>query len=165
MKKIIAKIVLGIINFSLKWSDESTRKKFTDLLHLSLLSSPVISGPAERLFISKRVSRANTLFNTRSGSIKVGIGVMFGHNCMVLTGFHDYSKPGETRERVTIEDANRDIIIEDGAWIASGVIIIGPCRIGKNAVIGSGSVVIKDIPAMTFAAGNPAKVIKNIEIK
>ena len=89
---------------------------------------------------------------------------MFGHNCMVLTGFHDYTKPGETRDRVTLENANRDIIIEDGVWIASGVIIVGPCRIGKNSVIASGSVVVKDIPPLTFAAGNPAKVIKHIKI-
>ena len=129
-----------------------------------ILTLSVIYGPHDRLLISPRVSKANTLFNTRSGKIFVGIGVMFGHNCMVLTGVHDYTKPGETRERVTLENAYRDIVIEDGVWIASGVIIIGPCRIGKNSVIGSGSVVIKDIPPMTFAAGNPAKVIKSIEI-
>lgn len=129
-----------------------------------ILTLPVIYGPHDRLFISPRVSKANTLFNTRSGKIFVGIGVMFGHNCMVLTGFHDYTKPGETRERVTLENADRDIVIEDGVWIASGVIIVGPCRIGKNSVIGSGSVVVRDIPPMTFAAGNPAKVIKSIEI-
>ena len=62
-----------------------------------------------------------------------------------------------------LENVNRDIIIEDGVWIASGVIIIGPCKIGKNSVIGSGSIVVKDIPPLTFAAGNPAKVIKTIK--
>jgi len=137
---------------------------FIKYLAEKMLALPVIYGPHDRLVISPRVSKANTLFNTRSGKIFVGTGVMFGHNCMVLTGFHDYSKPGETRERVTLENANRDIYIEDGVWIASGVIIVGPCRIGKNSVIGSGSVVVKDIPEMTFASGNPAKVIKNIEI-
>jgi acetyltransferase-like isoleucine patch superfamily enzyme len=70
----------------------------------------------------------------------------------------------ERLERVTLEDANRDIVTGDGVWVASGVIIIGPCRIGKNSVIGSGSVVVRDIPPMTFAAGNPAKIFKNIEI-
>jgi acetyltransferase-like isoleucine patch superfamily enzyme len=142
-----------------------TEKDFlTRHLAEKILNVSVVYGPQDRIFISPRVSKANTIFNTRSGKIFVGQGVMFGHNCMVLTGFHDYSRPGETRERVTLEDANRDIVIEDGVWVASGAIIIGPCRIGKNSVIGSGSVVVKDIPSMTFAAGNPAKVIKNIEI-
>jgi acetyltransferase-like isoleucine patch superfamily enzyme len=83
---------------------------------------------------------------------------------MVLTGVHDYARPGETRERVTLEDAGRDIVIGDGAWIASGAIVVGPCRIGKNAVIGSGSVVVTDIPDMVLAAGNPARVIRALHI-
>jgi serine acetyltransferase len=45
---------------------------------------------------------------------------------------------------------NRDIIIESGAWIASRAIIIGPCRIGRNAVIGSGCIVDFDVPADTL---------------
>jgi acetyltransferase-like isoleucine patch superfamily enzyme len=135
----------------------------TNYIAEKVLTISLVYGPHERLVVSPRVSKANTLFNTRSGNIYVGVGVMFGHNCMVLTGYHDYSKPGETRERVTLEDAGRDIVIEDGVWIASGVIIIGPCRIGKNSVIASGSVVVKDIPPMTIAAGNPATVIKDIK--
>lgn len=141
-----------------------SKKDFlTNRIAEKLLSVPLIHGPHDRLIIKPRVSKANTLFNTRSGKIFVGTGVMFGHNCMVLTGYHDYTKPGETRERITLENVNRDIIIEDGVWIASGVIIIGPCKIGKNSVIGSGSIVVKDIPPLTFAAGNPAKVIKTIK--
>ena len=63
-----------------------------------------------------------------------------------------------------MENPGRDIIIEEGVWIASGVIIVGPCRIGKNSVIGSGSVVISDIPNEVLAAGNPAKIIRKLEI-
>ena len=164
MKEKLANILVKVLSFVFKNSSDEKKRHLTEIIHLSLLSAPVISGPKERLIIGRRVSRANTLFNTRSGSIKIGQGVIFGHHCMVLTGFHDYTKPGENRERVTLEDVNRDVIIEDGVWVASGVIIIGPCCIGRNAVIGSGSVVVKDIPPNTFAAGNPAKVIKQIEI-
>ena len=160
--KFISNIIINIIIFALKNSNESLKINLSKYLHQLFLISPALHGPEDRLHISKRVSRANTLFNTRSGSIHIGVGVMFGHNCMVLTGYHDYTKPGETRERVTLENVNRYIIIEDGVWIASGVIIIGPCKIGKNSVIGSGSIVVKDIPPLTFAAGNPAKVIKTI---
>ena len=161
--KFISNFIVNIIIFALKNSNENRNIKLSKILNKLNLLTYTIHGPEERLHISKRVSRANTLFNTRSGSIYIGVGVMFGHNCMVLTGYHDYTKPGETRERVTLENVNRDIIIEDGVWIASGVIIIGPCKIGKNSVIGSGSVIVKDIPPMTFAAGNPAKVIKSIK--
>jgi len=55
-----------------------------------------------------------------------------------------------------------DIIIEEGCWIASGVIIIGAVTIGKHSIIGSGSIVTKDIPRNTFAAGIPARPIKSL---
>ncbi|MCL4513623.1 MAG: bifunctional UDP-N-acetylglucosamine diphosphorylase/glucosamine-1-phosphate N-acetyltransferase GlmU [Candidatus Eremiobacteraeota bacterium] len=52
-------------------------------------------------------------------------------------------------------------IIEDGAFIGSNTNLRAPVRIGKNAVTGAGSVVIKDVEADTVVAGVPAKVIKN----
>ena len=43
-----------------------------------------LHGPSERLIIGKRVSLANTLFNTRSGKIIIEEGVIFGHNVNVV---------------------------------------------------------------------------------
>jgi putative colanic acid biosynthesis acetyltransferase WcaB len=48
--------------------------------------------------------------------------------------------------------------------IGSNVVIIGSICIGDNAVIGAGSVVVKDVPAYTVVAGNPAKVIRSFNI-
>jgi acetyltransferase-like isoleucine patch superfamily enzyme len=53
-----------------------------------------------------------------------------------------------------------DIIIEDEAWISTGVIILDGVRVGKGAVVGAGSVVTRDIPDNAIAYGVPAKVIK-----
>lgn len=47
-------------------------------------------------------------------------------------------------------------------WIGGGVIVNPGITIGENTVIGSGSVVTKDIPANVVAAGNPCKVIRQI---
>ena len=57
----------------------------------------------------------------------------------------------------------RPIIIEDEVWIGCHVIILKGVTIGKGATIGAGSVVTKNIPPYTFAAGNPAKPIKTVE--
>lgn len=54
------------------------------------------------------------------------------------------------------------IKICDDAWIGMNCIILKGVTIGEGAIIGAGSVVTKDIPAWTIAAGNPAKVIKTI---
>ncbi|RCJ22316.1 serine acetyltransferase [Nostoc minutum NIES-26] len=44
--------------------------------------------------------------------------------------------------------------------IGSNVVIIGPVKIGDNAVIGAGSVVVKDVPQSAVVAGNPARIIR-----
>lgn len=127
--------------------------------------TPHIYGPKDRLRVGNGVSFANTLLNLRSGTISIGNRVMFGHNVMLLTGYHDVTVKAVETKRPTLTNAERNIVIEDGAWIASGVIVIGPVRIGRNAVIGSGSVVVKNIPSDVFAAGNPALPIKKINFE
>ena len=53
-------------------------------------------------------------------------------------------------------------MIKDKVWIGAHAIILGPITIGENSIIGAGSVVVKDVPANSVVAGNPAKVIKTI---
>lgn len=52
-------------------------------------------------------------------------------------------------------------IIEDNVWIAPNASIVGYVRIGENAVVGMGAVVVKDIPSNEVWVGNPAKKIRN----
>ena len=54
----------------------------------------------------------------------------------------------------------KPVIIEDDVWIGMHCIILKGVRIGKNTIIGAGSIVTKDIPANCIAAGVPCKVIK-----
>lgn len=51
-------------------------------------------------------------------------------------------------------------ILEDGVEIGVGAIILGPIRVGKNAVIGAASLVLKDVEAGSSVGGNPARVIR-----
>ncbi len=50
--------------------------------------------------------------------------------------------------------------IGNNVEIGSNVVIVGPITVGDNAVIGAGSVVVKDVPAWAVVVGNPAKVIR-----
>lgn len=52
------------------------------------------------------------------------------------------------------------VIIKEGCWIGFGVQIMSGVTIGKQSVVAAGSIVTKDIPAYSVAAGNPAKIIK-----
>ena len=56
-------------------------------------------------------------------------------------------------------------VISAGAWIASGVITIGPSRIGEDAVVSAGSVVKGDVEPLSIVAGNPAVLIGRVHAK
>lgn len=101
-------------------------------------------------------------FNTRSGDITIGENTVFGEDVMVLTGKHYCISEAEEENKPLhyVPEEGRDVTIGSGCYIGSGVIVIGKVNIGDYAVIGSGSVVTKDVPSRAFFAGNPAKLIK-----
>jgi len=57
----------------------------------------------------------------------------------------------------------KPIVIEDNVWLGGGAILLPGVRIGRNAVVGAGAVVTRSVPANTVVAGNPARVIREIE--
>lgn len=50
-------------------------------------------------------------------------------------------------------------VVEDGASIGAGAVLVAPVRIGKCAMVGAGAVVTRDVPAHAIVAGNPARVV------
>ena len=66
--------------------------------------------------------------------------------------------------RSTYERKIEPVFIHKGAWVMPGVIIIPGINIGELAVIGTGSVVTKDIPSNSLAVGIPAKVIRVLNV-
>lgn len=92
------------------------------------------------------------------GHIYVGNRVMFGPNVTVATANH----PFEADLRRKSLQYNKDVYIGENAWIAAGVIIVPGVHIGRNTVIGAGSVVTKNIPDNVLAVGNPCRVIRTL---
>ena len=113
-----------------------------------VLGRPIVSGPASRVRVSETAGLANVLINTVGGYVDIGDYVFFGHDVLLITGTHDFTVRGPDRQ-IPDKKLDRSIVIENGAWIASRSVIIGPCRIGANAVIGCGCVVDFDVPADT----------------
>lgn len=58
---------------------------------------------------------------------------------------------------------NAPIVIEDNVWIGANATILKGVTIGRNSLIGAGSVVVKSIPENVIAAGNPCRVIKSLD--
>ncbi len=122
---------------------------FRILLKRNLLRTYTVWGDPNRLHLAKSAIVNNALFNLSSGDIWIGENVFFGHNVCLLTGTHDFRKVGLERQKAIPEDG-RDIVIEDGVWLASGVTVLGPCRIGRDAVVAACSLVRKDVEESAF---------------
>ena len=95
-------------------------------------------------------------------SITIGNNVLIGSGCLITD---TDSHPVDYRERrakvATTKSA--PIVIEDDVFIGARSIIIKGVTVGRGAVIGAGSVVTKDVPPFTIVAGNPAKVLKQLD--
>ena len=70
----------------------------------------------------------------------------------LLTASHRIDSPGW-------QQFVKPIVVEDLAWIATGVTILPGIRIGKGAVVGAGAVVSKDVPDYGIVVGNPAMLL------
>ena len=92
------------------------------------------------------------------GGIRIGEGVLIGHNVVLATLNHDI----DPKKRSTMHPG--PIVIGDNVWIGANATVVPGVTIGDGAVIAAGAVVTKDVPDNVIVGGVPAKVIKNIEI-
>ena len=93
------------------------------------------------------------------GKITIGKNVLFGPNVSIYTAGH----PIHPDSRNSGYEYGIPVTIGDNVWIGGNVSICPGVTIGENSVIGAGSVVLKDVPPNTVAAGNPCRVIRTLE--
>lgn len=93
------------------------------------------------------------------GGLTIGDRTGLGPYSMVHTANHIFADPDRPIKEQGWE--SRPVKIGKDCWFGCGVTIIPGVTIGDGVVIGASSVVVKDIPSWTVAAGNPARVIKD----
>jgi len=91
--------------------------------------------------------------------VRIGQHVMIGPAVQIYTAAHLL----QAEARIQGWEVAKPIVIEDNVWLGGGAILLPGVRIGRNAVVGAGAVVSRDVPANTVVAGNPARVIREIE--
>lgn len=87
------------------------------------------------------------------GVVKIGSQSTISHRAHVCAGTHDYRHPNLKLLRLPIEIGNQ-------TWICADAFIGPNVNIGDGTIVGASAVVVKDAPAWSVVAGNPAKVVK-----
>jgi maltose O-acetyltransferase len=136
-----------------------------------------------RLLVGDRVRLASGISTLElsvgpEGTLEIGDRVLINHGCSIgatkLVRIGDRCNIGS--QSILIDNAfhqldpdRRDqqpepapVILEENVWLAARVIVLPGVTIGKNSVVGAGSVVTRNIPADVLAAGIPAKVIRSL---
>ncbi len=121
----------------------------------SYFTPPFQVDYANQVTVGEGVFANHDLTIMGAGGVTLEDGVMIGPHATILTVNHD------------LKDLQilkcKTVTIKKGAWIGANVTILPGVTIGEGAVIGSASVVTKDVEAHTVVVGNPAKIIKRIE--
>lgn len=87
--------------------------------------------------------------------VRIGAGVMIGPNVQIYTAAHAL----EADERLKGVETALPVTIEDRVWIGGGAILLPGVTIGREAIVGAGSVVTRDVPAGARVVGNPARIL------
>lgn len=109
--------------------------------------------------IGSNVSINNSFSAVAFSKIQIDDNVIIGINCSIIDNDgHDLESDKRTNENPKSEN----VTIEKNVFISDNVSILKGVTIGENSVVGFGSVVTNIIPKNVIAAGNPAKVIRNL---
>ncbi len=158
MKKILFEIYSSFLRLYRSWRRNRMKKNALEVIR-GYGDSIYVNGPTilnQNTFLGSNVS-FNGLKVIGTGKVEIGDNFHSGMECVLITDTHNYKGTKIPYDETYIV---KDIIIEDNVWLGHGVIILGGVRIGEGAIIQAGSVVVKNIPPLAIAGGNPAIAFK-----
>ncbi len=161
------------IDYNATYEDETEkraeilREMLGELGEGSFLQGPVTFHYGQHTKIGKNVFINFNLTVQDDAEVVIDDGCDFGPNVTIVTPVH----PMLSDERKRMRDERgeekrlcyaRPVHIGKNCWICANTVILPGVTIGDDCVIGAGSVVTRDVPANSFAAGNPARVIRTL---
>lgn len=144
----------------------SDSEKKTEILSLLLgkmgqnatIRSPFYCDYGYNIEIGQNFFANTNLIILDGAKVTIGNNVFIAPNVGIYTAGH----PFDVEQRNSGLEYALPITICNNVWIGAHVAILPGVTIGDNAVIGAGSIVTKNIPANTLAAGNPCQIIRQI---
>lgn len=128
-----------------------------------------------RVFIGNNTYVGTKSYLMAKDSITIGNACIIANDVIVCDNNNHPIDPNARLEMSSCDDYLSDekwtwkyadsapIVIDDNVWIGRRAMIMKGVTIGKGSIIGAGAVVTHDVPPYTVAAGNPAKIVKNLK--
>jgi len=142
---------------SLRCFDERNTIKLK--YNVSVHEYAIIKAKGGNIVVGENTFISSFVNISAQGDVHIGKNVMLANGCRLETGTHGFEKLELPMKQQP--SCSNGIVIEDDCWLGAGVIVVDNVRIGQGSVIGAGSVVTKDVPPLSVAAGVPARVIRN----
>lgn len=131
------------------------------------VSRPVILRtlrPNARISIGNSSGLSGTVI-CAAVEVVIGAECLFGANVTIVdTDFHALKPLNRRFNNNPEEIAASPVNIADNVFVGTGSMILKGVSIGRNSVVGAGSVVTKDVPENVIVAGNPARIVKSLEV-
>ena len=182
MKKAYLKLQEFYVNHFLRPQFESLGKGFTIMRpwYVKIFGSPVTLGDYANVVATSDKNVRLTIWSEIEGAGRIEIGdyclicpgtrissareIIIGHSCMFASNAYiTDSDWHDTYNRVAPFGKMAPVRLEPNVWIGDSVIVCKGVTIGRNSIVGAGAIVVDDIPPNTIAAGNPAKVVKELD--
>lgn len=144
-------------------SEIQRRRDFLRTFVAKLDEGAMINSPFYMEFANHLEMGVNSFINydcimLNNAMIKLGDNVLVGPKVSFYTAMH----PIDAKQREQWLIYAKPITVEDNVWIGGSATILGGVTIGKNAIVGAGAVVTKDVEPNTIVVGNPARVLRKI---
>jgi acetyltransferase-like isoleucine patch superfamily enzyme len=124
-----------------------------------LVLGDVVADECVELRIGARTIVNVGCYLSGEGGLHIGEDVLIGPHAKLLSAGHAIDEGDVIIARNRITRAR--IVVEDGAWIGAGAIVLEGVTIGRGAVVAAGALVRQDVPAGMVAAGMPARLLRS----
>ena len=145
---------------SIKISPKVLIGAFSEILVLA--KSPYSNTSGQLIIEDGTIIGSHANIRAAGGSIFIGKNSSIAQQVSLIASNHTVSNELPYKDSPW-DESKTGILIEENVWIGAGVVVLPGCAIGKNSIVGAGSVVTKSIPANEVWVGVPARKLRDLE--
>jgi len=182
LKKIYLKFQEFYVNHFLRPQLEHLGEGFTFMKpwHVQLFGAPIELGDCVNVVASSDKKVRLAIWSDQKGKGRIQIGnyclicpgarlsaaheITVGDNCMIASNAYITDSDWHDIYNRIIMGVTAPVKIENNVWIGDSAIVCKGVTIGENSIIGAGAVVVDSVPANCVAAGNPARIVKELNV-